>query len=180
MFEGISDALPLWEINIELEESMGGKCSSNKYKELISSVFLNANFNGFSFDQFFLLKFFHESPISINDKLVREVEIFIESDIYFDELCNWDDYISSFPPNSSSEPSEPVIAFELASIRWSNNFKVRDVDITNDEVRLHFDETKILSFKNSLDYSDAWILSLKGNKDAVQITCDFEGNINIA
>ena len=135
------------------------KSNDVKLKELVKSLFFDTAFGGFSFDMFFTLKFYRCSPASYNNNpLPQEIEIRILSNWWFDTKESWAARVNQLTTYDLVEPEEPILAYELACIRWMEGSEIEDVNLVDDRMTLLFRSGKSISI--SLESSDdyAWVI----------------------
>lgn len=135
-------------------------------EELIKALFNNLAFGGFSFDMFFTLRFYRNGEGQFKDKtLPREIEIQILSEWWFGKKNEWVRRVKQLTTYKLVEPDEPVLAYELACIRWTEGSEVTLIDFDNDTMIIHFrcGKSIVITLESEDDY--AWIIQETNNSE---------------
>ena len=110
-----------------------------------------------------------------NNTLPQEFEIRILSDWWFNNKDEWISRVKQLTTYDLVEPDEPVLAYELACIRWNDGSEVDEVKFNNNNMIIIFRSGKTISI--SLESADdyAWIIEetqISKNKESWSIICD--------
>ena len=105
-------------------------------------------YEGFTFDMFFCLHFRGADG---------QINVRIYSDYYVNTPADWARKVENFSEcNFSSDPNDPVLAFVLACIRWSDSHQLQGIYVTDDELVIAFANGLTLHISHSDDKDDAW------------------------
>jgi len=128
-------------------------------EKVISELFESTFFSGFSFDCNFTLKFSRNKVLYYEGKkLPQHFILTILTDWWFDLKKDWMGKVESLNNYNAIEPEEPVQAFELAILRWSDGAEVKEVKFNEECMTLIFKNKKALSILCESDEDYAWII----------------------
>lgn len=140
------------------EENRVNRIGKNK-REVIYALFQYKSFTGFSFDTNFTLKFSRYKDVYYKDKkLPSEIKLMILTDWWFDSRKDWFRKVESFNNYNAVEPEEPVQAFELAMLRWSDGADVKNMEMNEEYMSIIFENGKSISVLCESDEDYAWII----------------------
>lgn len=144
--------------------------------KLIQALLTDTSFVGFSFDTNFTLKFCRMGSAIFNGKtLPLEIKITILSDWWMGSTDEWNELVSKFDTTTAIEPSEPIQAFELAILRWSENSDIKNVTIDNKNFAIVFQNGKSINISCDSLEDFAWIIEEvkhTSNKNEWSIVCE--------
>lgn len=127
--------------------------------KLIQALFAETSFTGFSFDTNFTLIFNRMRSISFNGKMLPlEIKITILSEWWMGSKEDWDELTSKFDTSNAVEPDEPVQAFELAILRWSENSNVEEISLLKGNLTIAFRNGKAITILSDSIEDFAWII----------------------
>ena len=145
-------------------------------KALIRNLFVGSHFTGFSFDTCFILKFNRSDEIDIKDcKFGGDFKITVLSELWFGEKRNWTDEIKKFPEIDCADGYEPISAYYLSCLRWSDGAEIFDVLFEKDVMKLIFINGTVISVVNNDGIDHSWIIcetNTKHNRYSWEIICD--------
>lgn len=150
----------------------------NRSVRLINLLFEGSNFTGFMFGCHFILMFSRSSERFFEGKRVpKEFKLTIMSDWRFGSNKEWETYKKKFDTNNFVEEDEPVQAFLLTALRWSENSMVVGVDFCNDEICIKFKGEKEMYVNNNEEVDYSWIIEeIKYNSQVVDWSIICENN----
>lgn len=153
------------------------KNNCNESEKLICTLFHDTGFSGFTFHTSFVLRFSRNKPTEYNGYILpMELEISILSKWWFGSRDEWEAKVKQLTLNRELvEPDEPVLAYELACLRWMNGSEVDEVEFFDRIMQITFKSgAKIcISSENDMNYS--WVISgCNTNKPSKEwtITCE--------
>lgn len=155
----------------------------NKHN-IVNLLLDKAGFSFFRFDCNFSL-IFQCNPIK-NRKFPFSVRLSIEGDWWFGDEDEWKRTVEEMTAGQGYvEPDEPVLAFKLAALRWSDGSNIQKVNLSENKLFLSFDSGETISILNYADYDCecAWEIVECGYNDNKPddywwVSCDTSGNID--
>lgn len=106
-------------------------------KEILSQWLIGSYFNSFNFGGNFALFFNQPEETKYGDRVLpKDFELFILEDWWIGNRQVWDKKIAEL--GSGVQPDEPVKAYELAKLRWSEGAQVRRFSLTDDVCEIEF------------------------------------------
>lgn len=140
------------------------ECDIAKAQEVLRRSLLGAGFSGFSFDSTFRLWFIRESSGVMDDlEAPQEIELIIEADWRIGDKAQWQAKVSRLAPAGAIEPEEPVQAYELAFMRWSDGSKIADVALTEAELCITTQGGATIVVGSSIEEGGtAWYIGQRG------------------
>ena len=132
-----------------------------KAVRIAAALLEGAGFGSFSFGTNFVLRFARSGPGDFEGRtLPAEIELWIGADWWFDERGDWDAKVARMAPANAVEPDEPVLAYELAALRWAEGSEIRSVVLSASSLRLEFVSGRVITVRNSSDDGDrAWTVT---------------------
>lgn len=128
----------------------------NKYN-IVNILLDKAAFSSFTFDCGFSLIFNCSS--NENVKLPFSVRLTMESDWWFGNESEWNQTVREMTAGQNyAEPEEPVQAFKLAALRWTDGAAVRKTELSEEKLLITFvsgDSISILN-RSDADCECAW------------------------
>lgn len=142
--------------------------------EFLVSWLIGAGFNGFRFDTAFSLFFYRDDKVFYNGtELPRDIEIHLLGDWWIGPLSEWKEKVAAL--GCGVEPDEPVKAYELAKLRWTEGACIKDVSFTENTLSVTFENDLILSIALQCDDEYAFVVKESGvdEEDAEwSVTCE--------
>lgn len=134
-----------------------------KMSEYLVKTLLNKSaFSGFSFDTSFTLRFCREGTTKIGKyRVPSEIEIVILTEWWFGTKKEWNEKLQQHIATMlchNPEPQEPVQAYELTSLRWSEGALVEKIDFYENYMSIAFSNLKVISISFESDEDWAWII----------------------
>ena len=135
--------------------------NKNKVTDLLFNWLVGAGFSGFQFGTEFSL-FFDKNSVNQyhGNDLPCQLELHILSEWWFGSLENWKQDVNS--RGVGVEPCEPVQAFELAKLRWSEGSSVNTIDLSDEALIITFENNTVLVISLKVDDEYAFSLAEKG------------------
>ncbi len=143
-----------------------------------------AAFCSFSFGCNFSLSFECKRREDVN--LPFSICLSIEGDWWFGDENEWKRTVSEMTANRNCiEPEEPVLAFQLAALRWSSGSTISHVNLSADKLEIQFASGQCITILNQIcdEGECAWEIiecsydnELSG--DYWWVSCDRNGSIN--
>lgn len=128
-------------------------------ENLIQEILIGAGFSGFRFDTAFSLRFDRSKRTEIEGyELPWIFEIQILTEWWFGNKEEWERVVHSFDTKHCPDPEEPVKAYELTCLRWSDGSTVELIDFWDDCLSITFKNGKSLSISFESDEDFAWII----------------------
>lgn len=133
-------------------------------EEVARSLLEGSGFAGFSFSTQFTLRFSRSRPDTYAGKaLPAEIEIVLHGSWRFGEENEWREHVARIAPTNAVEPEEPVQAWELAHLRWTDGATVRSLLIADGALSIRFENGRILTALAETDGGDtAWAIAVAG------------------
>jgi hypothetical protein len=96
-------------------------------------------------------------------ELPSTMDLLPEGDWWFGDRADWRDRVSRFVPAGLVEPNEPLLAYELACLRWTDGADVLDVALAEEVVTISFRNGARMSIENAEVQGDpGWVLRESG------------------
>lgn len=131
----------------------------DKALKLIHALLHNTYFEGFKFDTSFTLRFSRDSSAHFGGHaLPMRIEFHILNDWWFYSHEEWQKRLIQFPHIESAEPDEPVLAFELANLRWIKESAVDSVSLNDGRLLISFKNGKKITVSCEPTEGESWIL----------------------
>ncbi|SHK73407.1 hypothetical protein SAMN02745163_04367 [Clostridium cavendishii DSM 21758] len=150
-------------------------------EQFINILLKNTQLKEFAFCQFYTLIFSRDGHETFNNALLpQNIALHIESDWWFDSKQEWENRIKQFPISNSPHNEEPVKAYELSMIMWSEDNAVDNVTLGLDDLKIKFKSGRVLNIKNIVEYSEAWLMYESGVREQEwkwHVGCEFESEI---
>lgn len=141
--------------------------------EIIQALFSDCGFDGFRFNTSFSLRFTRDKQGQYEDQnLPWAIELLLEGDWWFDAKDTWDIRVSNLAPADSVDPEEPIQAYDLAHLRWSEGSGLESVKISSEFLVLTFKNGKILSVSSKPIEGPSWIVESVGDEDVWSVVCE--------
>lgn len=153
-------------------------------KNIVNALFEGAYLTEFVFHTGFRLKFSCEAGKTFGKKEIpHEVNLYISSNWRFGSESEWKNTVQKLVAGCNFiEPEEPVLAYKLAAIMWNGNAKVQSVDLTDESLKLNFENGEFINISNFEEPNSecAWEISNTNvfnddNKDIFCVFCDKNG-----
>ncbi|WP_146158200.1 hypothetical protein [Enhygromyxa salina] len=137
-------------------------------EQVARALLEGSGFAAFSFSTQFTLRFSRSTPGTFaGKKLPAEVELVLHGTWRFGEDDQWREHVARIAPPNAIEPDEPVQAWELAHLRWTEGANVESVDVASGALSIRFQNGRVLTASANLDDGDtAWILSVAGEPES--------------
>jgi len=116
--------------------------------KLLSQYLKGRFMSSFKFDNYFTLNF--HADYNISSSFPLDIELTIMSEWWFGVKDDWDKNVLKY--GKGVEPSEPILAYELALLRWSDNPYISEVGYETNLIKIQFQNHIILNI--SLDIED--------------------------
>ena len=133
-------------------------------EEVARSLLEGSGFAGFSFSTQFTLRFSRSRPDTyVGKALPAEIEIVLHGAWRFGEENDWRGHVMRTAPTDAVEPEEPVQAWELAHLRWTDGATVQSVLVADGALWIRFENGRILTALAETDDGDtAWAIAVAG------------------
>ena len=107
---------------------------------IVKALLEGAGLSAFVFHTHFQLEFFCDTNKKYNGKrLPHHVILTIQGDWWFGDKQEWDETVRKMTAGFTYvEPDEPVLAFKLAALRWTESSTVSSVALTPEKVVIMF------------------------------------------
>ena len=137
--------------------------------ELLAKYLKGRFLTSFSFDNFFTLNF-HTYDEDRNG-LPNDVELTIMSHWWFGAKEEWDHKVLNY--GKGVQPDEPVLSYELALLRWSDDSQIVKVERVEDTIRIEFKNKKYLNLSLVFDdENDEYVYILgEGKSENIIFAC---------
>jgi len=134
--------------------------------EVLKKFLIGRFMTSFLFNQFFTLEFYKDQNTQ-SDAVYIQLQIL--GDWWFGNKHEWDTKVNKY--GKGVEPEEPILAYELALLRWSDGSNIVDIvdQIDNIAILLENKNTIHIS-KKSYEDEYAFVLLNKDNNDTI-ISC---------
>lgn len=128
-------------------------------ENIVNALLEGAGLSSFTFHTNFVLKFCCKINKKFSEKqLPMEVNLSIMSDWWFGDKEDWDKTVNKLTKEFNFvEPDEPVLAFKLAALRWSDGSDISYVHLSSEKIELIFDcGESITILNNNKEEGLAW------------------------
>lgn len=123
-------------------------------KDLLVGMYLTE----FGFHTSFVLKFSRNDTNDVHS--VKELSLQILSDWWFNSKCEWDTRVKNMTLGETLvEPEEPVLAYDLARLRWSEGTQIESVEFSRSKLLLYFKNGEYISILNNSEEDYDWTLN---------------------
>jgi hypothetical protein len=152
-------------------------------QEVLQSLLRGAGFSGFAFGCNFRLWFDRVSgaPVDgVGDP--QELELTIEANWRIGDEADWQAKVRRLAPEGAVEPEEPVQAYELALMRWSEGSNVSDVVLKAGELRVTTRGGATIVIGSSVERGEtAWCIGQRGvpEHEATWSVCCVDGVVYV-
>ncbi|MDE7422207.1 MAG: hypothetical protein K2N51_00685 [Lachnospiraceae bacterium] len=129
-------------------------------KNIVSILLEGASLGSFVFHTHFQLNFYCQVGKKIGEKEIpREVRLSILSDWWFGDKEEWDKTVKKMTKEFAFiEPEEPVLAFKLAALRWSEGSVIRSTKLSSEKLEIIFECGESITILNNDEEDCAWEL----------------------
>ncbi|WP_052555571.1 hypothetical protein [Enhygromyxa salina] len=133
-------------------------------ERVAQALLSGAGFSAFTFSTSFSLRFSRDRPGSLlGYPLPAEVELDLDARWWLDDEQEWKAKVARLAPEGAVEPEEPVQAYELAALRWTEGTTVVSVVVSAGMISVRFGNGRLLTATgNAEDDGRAWTLSETG------------------
>lgn len=129
------------------------------YGDILHELFKDSTFVGYSFDTNFSLMFNRSQKRFIdNTEIPCDFKLLITSEWRVGTKEEWEIYKNKFDTSKAVEDNEPVQAFILSLLRWSEDSKISDANIVDGELCLNFNNSVLLYIDNQEEEDYSWII----------------------
>ncbi|SHL49386.1 hypothetical protein SAMN02745216_05267 [Desulfatibacillum alkenivorans DSM 16219] len=126
---------------------------------LIGAILKGGGFSGFRFDTAFCLRFERSEPGEINGNEIPWIfELQILTEWWFGAKEDWKKRVKSFQEKHCLDTDEPLKAYELTCLRWSEGGTVDLINMGDNCLTIVFKNGKSLSISLESDVDFAWIV----------------------
>lgn len=123
---------------------------------LLKALLCDTGLAGFTFNTSFSLRFERNNAASfLGDELPWCVELRLDAEWGFGDIESWQKRVACEGPSGSPSPDEPIQAFELARLRWTDGANISDVAFDGRVLRIFFDNQTQL-FVDSQESDSYW------------------------
>lgn len=123
---------------------------------IIESLLNDTGFSGFEFGTSFSLRFDRNTPAKLQGaELPWRVELRLDTEWGFGEQSDWEKRIVDEGASDSPSPEEPLQAFELTRLRWSEGSNVSTVKFNETKLTICFENGKEI-YALSDDDESSW------------------------
>lgn len=121
--------------------------------EILVRWLTGAGFSGFRFDTSFSLFFYRDVSASyMGSELPCASELHLLGDWWVGSTGEWHDKVDKL--GVGIEPDEPVKAYELTKLRWSEGTRVKNVSLSENVLAIAFqDETICIAMQTDDEYA---------------------------
>lgn len=133
-------------------------------ERVAQALLSGAGFSAFTFSTGFSLRFSRDRPGSfLGHPLPTEVELDLDGRWWLDDEQEWKAKIARLAPEGAVEPDEPVQAYELAALRWTEGTAVVSVVVSGGMISVRFENGRLLTATGDTeDDGRAWTLREAG------------------
>ena len=86
-----------------------------------------------------------------------QINLSISSDWWFGDKKEWDKIVDKLTNGFNFvEQDEPVLAFELAALRWTDGSVINSVDLSSEKLELKFECGASITIMNHTEMDYAW------------------------
>jgi hypothetical protein len=126
--------------------------------EILFDWLIGAGFNGFRFDTAFSLYFYQDSKVFYKgSELPRAIEMHLLGDWWIEPSNEWKKRVEKL--GFGIEPDEPIKAYELAKLRWTEGSSIKDITFLDSKISIIFENDVVLSI--SLQCEDEYAFMVK-------------------
>lgn len=127
-------------------------------KNILNVLLEGAGLDAFIFHTNFQLKFCCENRKKFNGKdIPMQINLSISSDWWFGDKKEWDKIVDKLTNGFNFvEQDEPVLAFELAALRWTDGSVINSVDLSSEKLELKFECGASITIMNHTEMDYAW------------------------
>lgn len=147
-------------------------------KNIVNVLLEGAGLSSFTFHTSFQLLFCCDSRKKFDDKNIpNEITLSILGDWWFGNKKEWNMLVNKLTGGFHFiEPDEPVLAFKLAALRWSDGSIIDSVKLSSEKLQLRFECGDSITIMNSDESSDcAWEIferSCKNYSNCWSVWCE--------
>lgn len=135
--------------------------------ENLSCILLkNCGFSGYRFDTSFTLSFTRNiaEKYEGND-LPWAVEVQIPGEWWFDTKTEWNEILTRLMPHKCPQPEEPVQAYELTLLRWTEGTDIETVCFDGELLVVKFKNQRTISISSEPVEDYSWVIeAIEGDK----------------
>jgi hypothetical protein len=130
-------------------------------ERVAQAMLSGAGFSAFTFSTGFSLRFSRGRAGSLlGQPLPAEVELDLDGRWWLDDEHEWKAKVARLAPEGAVEPEEPVQAYELAALRWTEGATVVSVALSAGVISLRFQNGRTLTATRDADAEGrAWTLT---------------------
>lgn len=143
-----------------MTESSTRQCSFEEAEKVLRRWLCGAGFDGFSFNTFFTLVFENYGKVRTNGPGAMALNV--EADWRFGDQRDWEQRVARLAPQGAVEPAEPVQAYCLAALRWTEGASVANVQLSSEELRLEMENAQVIVISCRPAEGFAWIVEERG------------------
>lgn len=157
-------------------ESRTSKSDASAVQDVLRDLLVTKGFDGFSFDTGFRLRFTGDDA----RKRPNALELHVEGEWWFGSKEEWALVVQRMSPAGAAQPDEPVQAYHLALLRWSEGSEIASVILSPESLQVVTKSGTVISFSCRTAGSDfAWWFEEPGVPESeaqwlVSCTCDGE------
>jgi hypothetical protein len=145
--EGMKDMQEITEHN--------QKTTMEILKVLLNETVLRA----FNYNTYFTLTFERTKEGEyLGYRLPWEVEIQAHTDWWFGSKDEWYKRTCELAAGELMEPLEPVLAYDLTSLIWLKDSRIRNVELNDEQMEISLYNGKLITFSNKVDMDYSWIV----------------------
>ena len=150
---------------------------TEKIVQLMNDFFCGAYFEGYKFDTSFTLRFGRDNIDDLTTrKSTMSIDLFILGRWLFHTESEWSSRLSMLKNLEALDLEEPLLAFELTRLRWSEDSKVCSVSLENEILEIKFNNLCQIRISCEPIEGESWIMTGKNN-DLIEdemwsITCE--------
>jgi hypothetical protein len=133
-------------------------------ERVLRELLCGMGFAGFCFESAFRLRFAGEArQTAVGQKVPSEVELTIESEWWFGTKEEWRAKLNRLASPEAVQPEEPVQAYCLALLRWSEGSGVASVALTDEILQITTEGGATITMSCAVEGGDfAWRLAEAG------------------
>ncbi len=141
---------------------------------IIKYLFEGAGLAGFTFHANFQLRFCCSSKKSWDNKnCPSEIYLNIMSDWWFGHKDGWSNLVTELTRKFDFiEPEEPVLAFKLAALRWTEGSTISSIRLSDESLELQFECGEKIVILNRGDSGAAWEVFGNDLKTDWSVVCE--------
>lgn len=128
--------------------------------EVARALLETTGFSSFRLSTQFTLRFCRNRPMSLHMRpLPMEVELDLLGDWWLDDADEWAKKVAELAPPGAVEPEEPVQAYELAALRWTEGTAIESIKLDDHGLSICFQNGRVLTASAALKAEGpAWAL----------------------